>query len=105
MSRLLALMVLVGLVLAGLHYGREGGTGTTARGASLVGAGGSIAQAGNPIHVGGAVPVDPSPHRPVGGTLDDRGLSARLRSAFSPNRDLCGGDGVIAAGTAAVWRR
>lgn len=72
-SRSLAPDVSVGLAWAGLHYGREGGAGTPARGSSL-------ARVGGPGRTG-------------------RAPSQKFQVAFSPSRDTRGGDVVDASRT------
>lgn len=73
-SRSLAPIVSVGLVRAGLHYGRGGGLGTPARGGSHAGAG-------------------------TGPTPAGRTSFQTFRMAFSPSRGTRGGEVVVAART------
>lgn len=73
MSRLLALIVLVGLVLAGLYYWRGGRTGADSQ------AGQTLGEAGRRLGEVG---------QSVGGTLQDTKLTGQVRAALELNRTL-----------------
>ena len=73
MSRLLALIALVGLVLAGLYYRRDGGIGLPAQtGPALDGVGSRLGEVG----------------RTVGATVRDTTLTGKVKAAFELNRTV-----------------